>query len=287
MRSNKIIQGEFEQLSALKGLTETYEDIAVSKMQQIRADVLRTREFLDGVSEIYSLSKAAYLSQVLLITNKKKRKKELDFIHKNEKTIVVFISGNHSLLGSVIFQSYKVFLELVHKIECDKIILGNIGRYLASGAKPQIVFSYYPLEDFELVQEQIKHVVDVISAYEKIFVVYPKFKSVLLQVPQVDDISGEITAEESITGKKRYNFEPNAREVMTYFECQIIGSLFRQKVLETMLAKFASRLTIMDEASQTVGKYIVKNRQESLAVSRRASNKKLLSSFAGISVWEK
>lgn len=280
------MQEEFWELTALKGLTETYEDVAVTKMQEIRSAVLSTRQFLTGVSEIYSLAKAAYLAQVLSITNRRERKAQIQFMHKNDKTVVVFISGNHSLLGSVIFASYKVFLELCRKIECDKLILGNIGRYLASAQRPSLNFSYYPLEDFKLVDSQISPIINFINAYEKVFVVYPRFESVLVQVPQIDDLSGGITVEQSVVGKRRYSFEPSAKEVMRYFENQIIGTLFRQKILESMLAKYSSRLTIMDTATQTIGKYIEQNRQKSILEARRTQNRKLLDSFAGVSLWE-
>lgn len=287
MRTKKILSREFDEFSALRGMTETYEDVAVSKMQEIRAAVLKNRTFLSGVEEIYSFAKASYVSQVLLISNKKKRESELAQIHKNQKTVAVFISGNHSLLGSVVFQSYKVFLNLIHQINCDKVILGEIGRYLATDAKPQIVFSYFPMDDFNLIEAQVKPVLDMIKNYEKIFVIYPRFKTVLVQLPQIDDISGGINLEQVHQNIKTFYFEPSPYEVMSYFDTQIIGTLFRQKILESMLAKYASRLTIMDEATQTISKFIAKNRQEEIAVLRREQNRKLLNSFAGVTLWEK
>ncbi|HSX19049.1 MAG TPA: FoF1 ATP synthase subunit gamma [Candidatus Saccharimonadales bacterium] len=286
MQAKKELEKDREDLLSMKEMTQTYEDVAVAKMQEIRAAVLSTREFLSGVEEIYKLAKAAYLAQVLAIPNKKERQKEIDYIHKNQKTAVVLISGNHSLLGGVIFQTYKVFLQLINKVDCDKVVCGTIGRYLAAGARPRFDFSYFPLEDFEVKDSEIKPIVDLVTKYEKVFLVYPRFQSVLVQVPQIEDISGGITAEESLAGKKRYMFEPSAKEVMTYFEGQIIGILFKQKQLESMLAKYSSRLTVMDEATQTIEKYIKQNALAAVIAGRRASNKKMLNSFSGVSLWE-
>ena len=273
-------------LSALKNLTETYEDVAVASMQEIRQATLANREFLAGVGRIHALAKSAYLAQILATLGRKQREAALEAIAKNRKSAVVFISGNHSLLGNVVFQTYKVFLDLVGKIECDLVILGAIGRYLASGERPPLTFAYFDLDDFSISESQIKPIVQHISRYQKIFVVYPKFDTVLAQSPAIDDISGGAGAETNLAARKRYFFEPSAGEVMAYFEGQIIGTLFRQKVLESMLAKFASRLAIMDEATQKIGAIIARQEIWQKVAKRRQENEKLRESFAGISLWE-
>lgn len=270
---------------ALKGLTETYEDVAVSRMQLIRMDVLRTRQFLEGVTQIYSLAKTAYLKQLSLVTSKRQREKELEFVRRNRKTVTVLISGNHSLLGNIVLQTYKVYMGLVNKVESDHVVIGKVGSYLASSARPPLNFQEFEIDDYEVTDVQLKPVIDYVSKYEKIIVVYPRFVSVLRQEPQIDDISGGVAIEASYEEKKNYFFEPSSRDVMAYFEGQIIGTLFRQKVLEATLARFAARLTIMDQANQAVKKVVLQNMREKLVTERRESNKKMLNSFAGFNLW--
>lgn len=281
----KQVKKELENNLALQGLTETYEDVAVSRMQVIRRDVLQTRQFLDGVSEIYAIAKTAYLKQLALVLSKRKREKELEFIRRNHKTVVVLISGNHSLLGNIILQTYKVYQELALKMECDRVILGRIGSYLASSASPALEFKEFPFDDYSIDDNFIKPVIDYISQYEKIVVVYPRFISVLRQVPQADDISGGVVIEQTLGEGKNYFFEPTSRDVMAYFEGQIIGSLFRQKMLESMLARYAARLTIMDSANQTIKKIVAANQRLKVTMDRREANKKMLNSFAGMTLW--
>lgn len=286
MFTPKQLKKELELNLALKGLTETYEDVAVSRMQAIRQDVLQTRQFLEGVSEIYSLAKSAYLKQLATVINVRKREKQLGFIRRNSKTITVLISGNHSLLGNIVLQTFKVYSALAQKIESDHVILGHIGSYLAATSRPPMDFVEYDFDDYSAEEEQIQPVVDYISQYEKILIVYPKFVSVLRQAPQIDDISGGIAVEQALKSAKNYFFEPTSGDVMAYFEGQIIGTLFRQKILEAMLARYAARLTIMDHANQTVKKIVKENLRAEQIVLRREANKKLLSAFGGISLWE-
>src|SRR3989344_1138636 len=220
MFTPKQLKKELETNLALMGLAETYEDVAVSKMQSIRRDVLQNRQFLEGVSVIYSIAKSAYLKQLSIITSKKEREKELMFIKRNQKTVAVLISGNHSLLGNIILQTYKVYLALTLKLGCDCVILGEVGSYLAASARPAVVFQEFPFDDYSASEAQIMPVVELLKQYEKILVVYPRFISVLRQVPQIDDISGGNIVEQALKGKKTYFFEPASRDVMAYFEGQ-------------------------------------------------------------------
>ncbi|MBI3341551.1 F0F1 ATP synthase subunit gamma [Candidatus Curtissbacteria bacterium] len=286
MFTPKQLKKELELNLALKGLTETYEDVAVSRMQAIRRDVLQNRRFLEGVSEIYSLAKSAYLKQLATVIDVGKREKQLQFIRRNRKIVTVLISGNRSLLGNIVLQTFKVYMSLAQKIESDHVILGHIGSYLAATSKPPLDFVEYEFDDYSAAEEQMVPIVNYISQYEKILVVYPKFVSVLRQVPQIDDISGGIAVEKPMATTKNYFFEPTSGDVMAYFEGQIIGTLFRQKILEAMLARYGARLTIMDHANQTIKRIVKQNLQAEQAVIRREGNKKLLSAFGGMSLWE-
>lgn len=272
---------------ALKNLAQIYEDIAVFNMQSIRKQVLDTRQFLNGVSEIYTLAKAAYLTQIPTTLGGRANRAELSFLLRNEKTVLVLISGNEPLLGNLILETYKVFLTLASKLTCDLVICGQIGSYLASHGRPPLTFKYFELSDFKIAEQEASELSSYISQYAKILVCFPRFDSVLVQVPAVDDISGGVSLEHSRTTGKKYFFEPSAREVMSYFEKQIIKLLLSQKLLEAMLARFAARLTVLDRASQILEKQIAKNRFLFTKLVRRNANSDLLSAFAGISLWGK
>lgn len=270
----------------LAGLTSTYEDVALERMQRVRRAVLTSREFLDGIQNVYLLAKAAYLAQILTTSSRRARKKQLEYVRRNGKTVVVLISGNQSLLGNVVLTSYKVFLQLVNEVNADCVILGNLGRYLAQSAKPNIKFKYFEMDDYVMREEQIAAPLATIGEYERILVVYPKFESVLRQEPAVDDISGGVTITREPAKIKKYYFEPSAQAVMEYFETAVITTLFRQKILESTLSRLAARLAIMDHATKTAGVYINTVLREQKTVLRRIENRKLLDAFAGISIWQ-
>lgn len=296
MRTYKQVKDELDQYLSLSNLTHVYEDIAVSKMQEIRLNVITTRQLFEDVADIYNLAKAAYLKQIPALASPKTRQEELNFIRKNKKTIVIFLSANQRLLGNIIFQSYKVFADLTSQIFADRLIIGQLGRYLQQVYQPRTSYTYFDLDDYRPTEEQIGQIIDKISLYERILVVYPRFATVFSQIPQVEDISGGSLATESRKtqqanpksqqdNSKSYFFEPSAKEVMGYFDSQIIKLLFKQTILEAMLARYAARLSSMDQASQTLEKLLAQNTFEQIKIKRNRENKKLLNVFSGMSIW--
>lgn len=286
MFTKKQLKVELERNLALKSLTEIYEDVAVVGMQSVRHQVLTNRIFLEGVSSVYALAKNAFLKQISKISSKRERERQTAFLRRNKKTVAILISGNQTLLGNLIIDSYKTYLSLVKSIKCDYVVMGKIGSYLLQDAKLPSQFVEFPLDDYSLSDAKIKLALQFISRYERILVVYPKFVTVLSQTPNVDDISGGVAiGEQNIKTAKNYFFEPNPREVMAYFEGQIIEALFRQKLLESILARYSARLTIMDLASKKITNIISGNLRDKKTIERNEDNKKLFSQFAGISLW--
>ena len=294
MRTYQQVKDDREKYLSLSDLTHVYEDIAVSKMQEIRLNVVTTRQLFEDVADIYNLAKSAYLKQIPTLVSPKKRQEELDFIRKNKKTIVIFLSANQRLLGNIIYQSYQVFTDLTSQIFADRLVIGQLGRYLTQVYQPRTSYIYFDLDDYRPKDEQIGQIIDKISLYERILVVYPKFATVFSQTPQVEDISGGSgTAKTPLASldqrdsdnSKSYFFEPSAKEVMSYFDSQIIQLLFRQTILEAMLARYAARLSLMDQASQTLEKLLAQNTFEQIKIKRNKENKKLQNVFSGMSVW--
>lgn len=286
MLTKKQLKNELERNLALRNLTEIYEDVAVVGMQTVRHQVLTNRIFIEGVSSVYSVAKSAFLKNLSLIHSRVEREKELSFLRRNKKTLAVLISGNQTLLGNINVLTFKKYLEYIAATDCDYAVLGKVGSYLLRGASLPKPFVEFPLDDYEISETKVKLALQFIKRYEKVIVVYPKFITVLSQEPGLDDISGGVVLEqENLKDAKNYFFEPSPREVMAYFEGQIIEALFRQKLLEAVLARYGARLTIMDMASKKINKIIDGNYKLRKIIERSEANKKLFGQFAGLGLW--
>ena len=74
MPQRKVIMEDLEALNSLKELAQSYEEIAVVRMQKIRDSVLKTRDFLARLSDVFVDLKSSYNREVKdLIQRIKKR----------------------------------------------------------------------------------------------------------------------------------------------------------------------------------------------------------------------
>ena len=60
MAQKKLINEELEALNSIRDLAQSYEEIAVIRIQKIKDSVLKTREFLTDLSDVFVDLKSSY-----------------------------------------------------------------------------------------------------------------------------------------------------------------------------------------------------------------------------------
>src|SRR5256885_4727665 len=122
MAQRKVIQEELEALNSLKDLAESYEEIAVIRMQKIRDSVLKTRDFLAEISDVFVDLKSSYSREVkdLMARIKKGDSSLLPTLQKNNKMLLVYLSSNGGLYGSVTQKTFRLFVQELGKTEPEK-----------------------------------------------------------------------------------------------------------------------------------------------------------------------
>ena len=87
MAQRKKVLEDLEALNSLKNLAESYEEVAVVRMQKIKDSVLKTRDFLAELSDVFVDLKASYEREIkeLISRQKKGDKSILETMHKNGK----------------------------------------------------------------------------------------------------------------------------------------------------------------------------------------------------------
>jgi len=288
MYSRKEFTENINAATSIKSITTIYQEIASLRMNQLKDKVARTSAFLDGVAEIYNHAKSAYIDIIKSQTVKKdKAYKELKFIKRNGKAVLVFLSANEHLYGELILNVWDKFREDKRQTGLDGVVVGTFGKYLVkneSGLGENV--KYFDLNDDKPGQDQINKILDYISKYEQIFVYYGKLITVLNQSPTKEQISGGATLEQKVASKK-YLFEPSPQKILEFFETEIISALFNQKVFDHQLSRFASRMVAMDQATENANEIIKKLDRQYKTIKRRVLNKKQQDVFSGILLWNK
>lgn len=295
MAQRKLVIEELAALNSLKDLAESYEEIAVVRMQKIKDSVLKTREFLASLSDVYVDLKSSYGREIkdLLAKMKEGDKHILPSLQKNGKDLLVYLASNGRLYGSVTQKTYRLFINAVKESkpeECDIIIIGRTGKEMYENSGVKRPFEYFEIPDTSVEIDHIKQLMKKFIAYESVNVFYGKFGNVVKQSPIETSISGndifETETPQVTTREDKFIFEPTLEKILHFFETQIMANLFSQTLLENQLARHASRVSAMEEALIHIEEETKKLHREQTRMKHLTANKKQLETIGGLILWE-
>lgn len=250
MTSRKEVIAEIDYLFTLTTILETYEEIAASRMQRIRNQVLLSRDFVFEINNISLQIKSSYKKEMEKLTRKSNLKdpNKISFRTKNGKTLLVFLSSNTGLYGNIIRDTFNLFSQKVKEGKSDLAILGKLGLQFFQEEFGHMPFTYFDLPDNKIDEETFRKIIDHIVQYERVIVFYQQFQSIVSQRPQEAPISGEVTTQKLAVPQVKYLFEPSLEKILGFFEKETFASAFEQTIYESQLAKFASRMISLDSA---------------------------------------
>ena len=277
--TKKQINEQINELLSLKSLVETYEEVAALRMQAIRQSVLKAREFLDGLSNVFV--------QVKTNLDGNTKITEISTLNRNGLIVAVFVSANEGLYGDIINKTYELFSQFIVKRQTDSVIIGKLGVKIVAERNPTLLYNYFDFSDKGLDMDNLGLIMRYLLQFEQIYVFHGKYESLLNQTPVVSSISGDQHIAQAGPNQEehRYLFEPNIKEVLSMFESQIMATLFQQTMHESQLAKFASRLFHLDEAVESIEDTLKESRAKKRRVIHSIAARKQLNTISGISLW--
>jgi ATP synthase F1 gamma subunit len=286
----KAIKRELQTLEELGNLLGAYEEIASIRMRKVKNSVLQTRDFLEGLTKVFYQVKYSYKKELQDL----KGEKSFKSVRKtNKKSVAVFLSANTGLYGDIISRTFDSFLDQIKKTKTDIVVVGRRGRVLFEEIEKNLELEgrevqFFDMSDSGSDPDNIKKLLAYLVNYERIVVFHGKFKDILVQEPAAVSISGDVfeSDEESnqdVTDAK-YLFEPSMFGVMSYFEREILSSIFEQAVHESNLSKYSSRMISLDSATEKISKEIVQKELAARRLDHRLANRKQLTILSGFQV---
>jgi F-type H+-transporting ATPase subunit gamma len=283
MATLKSIKEELKIISAIKELAESYQEIASLKVNKIKNEVLKNREFFKEIIELYKRIKSAKKD---LVSKSLKEKKDLA-----EKTAIVVISANHFFYGPLllnIWNEAKNYFTKIDEQKRDIIIVGRIAKYYAEREKLGHKIFYFEISDDNPEEKKLIELIEFITNYKKIIVFHGKYEGAINQKVEITEIAAEsILKKEGAPRKHKeekisYIFEPSKEEIIDFFEAEIVATIFNQTILEHQLARYASRVISMYQSIENAKKTekmlsLTKNKVE-----REILNKKQSELFANL-----
>lgn len=284
MKDKNKIKLEISQLGSFLTLTRVYTDLASSRMKKTRDTVLKNRQFLANLNEVFTDVRVSYARDVInLGKTGKDSKKNITFLSHNGKTVAVFLSANTGLYGDIIENTFQLFSrELIDKPDMEITLVGKLGLKYYQGTNNKKPYTYFDLSDKSYNQEELTDIIKHLVQYEEIRVYYPTYHSAVSQMPSRYSISAQTPISEireSEANKTVYIFEPNLKDILVFFEKEIFASLLDQTIRESQLAKFAARIMALDRSGENIKEEIKKLSLLGSRVKHRTQNKKQLESL--------
>lgn len=287
MASLHDIKNEIQELSLLEVVTRAFSEIASLRMKTTRTSVLTNRDFLSDLASIFDEVRASYEREAMSVARAKGKgnKEKITFLSHNGKNVALLISANAGLYGSIVKETMDMFVRDIKDTDIELTVVGRQGQGYLNSTLPNRPYTYFDVPDEGIEPKHMSPLIRHIVKYDEIHVYFGRFQNVVQQVPTKLVISSHSNrdAEGGTSASHRsYRFEPSLAAVLEFFETEMFASLFEQSVRESSLAKYASRILSLDEASQRVGEEKAKLSLRHLSLIHREVNRKQLNSLSGI-----
>lgn len=238
------LKSELANLRALEVVTGAFGDISAIKIQSLRQAFDQNSLFYEQISQLYhSVSISAIMNKYIQDSKK----------HKNNyqtKTLRIALTSNQRFYGTINRDIMDCFFEESSSIHEDRLIIGLTGKDLATGRTNTPPYNILIFQDDNPPKVEIDSLLNLCKPYPRVFVYYPRFVNMLTQ--KVDRV--DIAYSPSELGVHyqpiKFIFEPELPKILDFFEQHIRTLLFNRVMLETQLARTATRLLAMDIAER-------------------------------------
>lgn len=267
------ISETIEEGETLKSIALAYTEISSLKLKKIREEVIKRRSFFTEILNIYSTLKK---------TAAAKRKLQ----DKNPKTANILLTSNNKFYGGIDKSLINFFVS--KKQNGDLFVIGRGGKQPLEEVNITSYESIIFKNDLPDSQE-LTSLINLIRNYQRVFVFFPRFQTIIAQTPVVVDItqqqSSAISDQLSDKNKKTessFLFEPEADKILDFFDNQLKQVLIAQTFLESELARTASRLIFMDQAQDNADEFVTEQQKRLIQVKKAIENNKLLETIAAL-----
>lgn len=243
MPNIKELNNLIEDGQSLKLITQALGEISALRLNKIRDNTRRNRQFFDEIIQVYHMIKIIAAQKKILTKT-------------NEKTVSVLLTSNIRFTGLAGSQLIRYFIKNTSRFETERVVIGKSGQQSLSSVANEIPFKVLIFKDDLPSYDELKQLTQLVYGYTKVLIYYTKFESMLSQQPAATDITAS-SQQTKITNKElSYIFEPEIEKVLNFFNTQVYILLLEQIFLEAELSRVAARLINMSEAEDKADTFL-------------------------------
>lgn len=284
MASIATIKGEIEEIQTLKYISSAFTEASAAKIRAIKDTFERNRAFYEDISHLYDL--VEYNADLLEKTKPSSGRKDARAAQP-ENNLSIAITSNQRFYGAINVNIMQSFVKDETATRSTLLIIGSTGKdYMKS-----IEFS----RQYETVQfakdtptkEEIQKIVQKINLYDKVYLYYPKFVTLISQTVGKIDITHRQSKQTTLAEEEVHViFEPEIKDMLAFFEEQVRATLLLRVLLETDLARTAARLISMTSAEENATELLKEQQMILRKIRSSRINTEQLEKFSGMRLWK-
>ena len=173
------------------------------------------------------------------------------------KVLLVVVTSNRGLCGgfnsSVIKETVQNITANYQDIHVDLLTIGKKGNDILSKTYPVIdtrnnIYDELTFEKVAEVAEKIMHLY-VDGTYDKIEIIYNRFKNAATQIPQVEQFLPIKPSEGDTNASADYIFEPSKEKIVLELIPKSLKTQLYKAVRDSFAAEHGARMTAMHKAT--------------------------------------
>lgn len=272
------LKAQLDDAITLRLISSAFTEASAAGMQKIRTKFETNRQFYDEISHLYHIVRESG-THLHLNTDGKP---------EEPKTLSVAMTSNQRFYGNLNVNIMHEYLDETAKQNSDLLIVGLTGIDFMKSLLTPPKFEKLQFEKDNPTLEEVSAFLDKTTAYERVYIYYPKFVSLVTQSVGVIDITQAISPKDP-TPEEEVNilFEPEYGKILDFFRIQVRKILFMHVLLEASLSRTTARLLSMSAAEERSSELIKKTQSELRKIQLSIANARLLETFAGIGKWKK
>lgn len=237
MRQLSEIASARDNAAILAELTSSFENIASTRIAQVKDQVQRSGRFFDDLWRMYSQ---------LRVDKSFNYGRTQGGVKTSPKELMILITSEGSFSGDIDHQLVATALANYNQSSNDIIVIGYHGIAQLHQHRVQAVLNFkLPTSDKNI---NVSPLVAAVQQYASTVVYYETYISLMQQDVKTITLGEAISLRganvqkgEEIISEHTYIFEPSNRAVIEHLERAMIGIALSEVILESKLAQYASR----------------------------------------------
>src|SRR5579884_3796951 len=229
-------------MGTLAEITSAFEGLASMRISQIKDQVMQATQFYHALWSIYLQIRVGSQFRFGRADDKQVLNKEL----------LIIITAEGGFSGDIDFKLVQLLKNDYDPAKNDIIVIGHHGAMqLAQAGIPYKKYFKLPNRDKDI---NVAPLMREVRQYKSTAIYYQEYLSLMDQKVKRIDLSKEVNNRgeqaklSEIISESNYIFEPSTFEVVAHLERSMIQIIVGQLILESKLAKYASRFRAMSAA---------------------------------------